>query len=285
MLPRVTAILVVRNGERWLDRTLTALGESTRPVDALVVVDAASSDGSVESARTARATQFVTAPALAFSAAVGAGLHAVGPAESDDEWLWLLTADTAPDRDALSRLLGAVEVAPSVAIAGPKVVDPDDASIIRSYGLSMTRYGATVELVEDELDQAQHDPQTDVLAVAEAGMLVRRSTWDGLGGFDPGLPTADAALDFSVRARLAGRRVVRVPAARVTRAKTPEDFGRRKPVGNGARRRIRRVAQLHRRLVYAPAAAVPFHWLGLVPLAILRSMACARELFRLRAIE
>ena len=43
-------------------------------------------------------------------------------------------------------------------------------------------------------------------------MLVRRSMWAELGGFDPGLPSTDAGLDFSIRTRLAGARVVRVPA-------------------------------------------------------------------------
>ena len=37
-MPRVTAILVVQDGDRWLDRTLAALASQTRRPDALVVV-------------------------------------------------------------------------------------------------------------------------------------------------------------------------------------------------------------------------------------------------------
>ena len=37
-MPRVTAILVVHDGDRWLDRTLAALASQTRRPDALVVV-------------------------------------------------------------------------------------------------------------------------------------------------------------------------------------------------------------------------------------------------------
>ena len=58
----------------------------------------------------------------------------------------------------------------------------------------------------------------------------------------------------------------------VTRGGRPEDFGRKKPASARVRRRLARTAQLHRRLVYAPAAAVPFHWLALLPLAVLRSV-------------
>jgi hypothetical protein len=103
-------------------------------------------------------------------------------------------------------------------------------------------------------------------------MLVRRSAWTELGGFDPGLPTTDAGLDFSIRTRLAGARVVRVSGARVARAARPEDYGRRKPASDRLRFRLGRAAQLHRRMVYAPGGALVFHWLALVPLAILRSI-------------
>ncbi len=272
MQPRVTAILVVRNGEEWLDRTLPALAAQTRRPDDFVLVDAASSDASAARLAAAGPTRFVSAPALSFGAAVTYGLRSLAPVESPDEWLWLLTADTAPEPRALERLLAAVEVAPSVAIAGPKLVDPDDRLMLLSYGESISRLGETVPLVDGELDQAQYDRDGDVLAVGSPAMLVRRSVWAQLGGFDPGLPTADAGLDFSIRTRLAGARVVRVPNARVSRGARPEDYGRRRAASDRARFRIARAAQLHRRLVYAPGGALVLHWLGLVPLAVLRSI-------------
>src|SRR5690606_6533969 len=126
-----------------------------------------------------------------------------------------------------------------------------------SFGESVSRYGATVPLVDGDLDQAQHDTESDVLAVATAALLVRRSVWEGLGGFDPGLEATDAGLDLAIRARLAGHRVIRVAGARVARGLRPEDFGRRKPLTPRLRRRAGRVAQLHRRLVYAPGWTVP----------------------------
>ncbi|MBW4033088.1 MAG: glycosyltransferase family 2 protein [Acidobacteria bacterium] len=272
MQPRVTAILVVRNGEHWLDRTLMALASQTRRPDAQVLVDCSSTDNSAQKLGTASPSQYVLAPNLPLGDAVAVALRHAPPAQSANDWLWILSADTAPESDALQRLLAAVEIAPSVAIAGPKIVDVDDRSLLRSYGESMTRLGATVKLVEDELDQAQHDLDGDVLGVTSSAMLVRREVWERLGGFDPGLPGADAGLDFSIRARLAGFRVIRVADARVARGVRPEDFGRRRALSSRGRRRVARAAQLHRRLVYAPGAALPFHWLSLVPLAFLRSL-------------
>lgn len=241
-MPVVTAILVARNGG---DDGQSAVAAQTRPPDEVNVV----------------------AAGTALDRIVGAL-----PGRGGDEWLWLLPGDARPEPDALARLLAAVEVAPSVVIAGPKLVDREDRRLLRSFGESVTRYGTTMPLADDELDQSQHDAADDVLGVVLPGMLVRRTMWDVLGGPDRGLPSLDAGLDLSIRARLAGGRVVRVAGARVAVAPGAQDFIRRRPLGAGSRSRVRRAAQLHRRMVYAPGSVVALHWLSLLPLAVVRSL-------------
>jgi len=273
MQPRVTAILVARNGAAYLDRTLAALTRQVRRPDSLIVVDAGSNDSTTALLASSQPTTFVTASGRStLGQAIAQGLAAAAPSDTDNDWIWLLTHDNAPEPRALAELLGAVEIAPSVAVAGPKLMRWDRPDTIAAYGSTLTRFGASVDLVVDELDQAQHDRSSDLLALAAGGLLVRRSVWAKLGGFDPALPHVDAALDFCVRVRLAGHRIVGVPAARVASAGGPETFGRGE-VSRATRARFDRSAQLHRRLTYAPAAAVPVHWLSLVPLAITRSIA------------
>jgi GT2 family glycosyltransferase len=271
MQARVTAILVARTGAAYLGRTLPALAGQTRRPEIVIAVDAGSTDDSAELMVAAGPSQLVTSRAQPFGSAIERALHVSSAAETESEWLWLLAHDNAPEPDALEQLLSAVEIAPSVAIAGPKLMRWDQPDVIAEFGETITNYGASIALVDGELDQAQHDVQDDVLAVASAGMLVRRSLFTALGGFDPGLPSTDAALDFSVRARLAGFRVIVVPGAKVASAGGPELFGRRS-VPPRRRARIARAAQLHRRLVYAPPLAVPFHWLSLLPIGIVRAI-------------
>ncbi|GAA3735686.1 hypothetical protein GCM10022239_09640 [Leifsonia bigeumensis] len=272
MQPRVTTVLVARAGAGYLGRTLAALAAQTRKPDVTIAVDASSNDGSDALLAASGPAQVLSVrDGTTFGSAVNHAVQFAPVAESDDEWLWLLGHDNAPHPDALAQLLGAVERAPSVAVAGPKLMRHDRADMIAAFGETMSTFGTSVALVDDELDQAQHDTRDDVLGVAAAGMLVRRSLWKRLGGFDPGLPSIDASLDFSVRARLAGHRVVTVPGARVASAGGPEAFGREK-VSARRRFRVARAAQLHRRLVYSPAWAVALHWLSLVPLAVLRSI-------------
>ncbi|UFS57728.1 glycosyltransferase family 2 protein [Subtercola endophyticus] len=275
MQARVTAVLVAHNGAERLPRTLEALRAQTRQPDSLVVVDLASTDGTAKLLTDMQPTGFLSASTrLSFGVAVTHALGVVPPPASDDEWLWLLAHDTAPEPGALAALLAAVEVNPSVAVAGPKQMDWNDKDFIAGFGETITPYGASFALVERELDQAQHERMSDVLGLGAAGMLVRHTVFNELGGFDQALPTADNGLDFSIRARLAGHRVIAVPSARVATAGDGLSGPGTSVKGTQRRKRqtTRRAAQLHRRLVYAPALAVVFHWLSLVPLAVFRSL-------------
>jgi GT2 family glycosyltransferase len=280
MSPRVTAILVVHDGAgptgpAGLQGTLHALAAQSRQPDVVIAVACDAPAATTLLLERSQVDRIVTSgERLPFGQALAAGIRVVEQPEGPDEFLWLLAQDTPPEPDALERLLGAIEVAPSVAIAGPKLKDAADGSTIVSLGESVTPFGATVPLVENELDQGQHDTVSDVLGVAPAGMLVRHTVWEQLGGFDPSFGSADDALDFCTRARLAGHRVTVVPTAMVLSGGAgiagPSRSDR--PAAKRKRARQSRAAQLHRRLVYAPAAVVWLHWLTLIPLGILRGI-------------
>src|SRR4051794_15358374 len=124
MYPRVTAIVVAQSGGPHLQRTLDALAAQTRQPDAVIAVDCATTDDAARLLAESRPTQLLSvAEKLPFGAAVATGIRVVPPATSDHDWLWLLAQDTAPEPGALEALLAAVEVSPSVAVAGPKLVD------------------------------------------------------------------------------------------------------------------------------------------------------------------
>jgi GT2 family glycosyltransferase len=274
METRVTVLVVAHSNADGLRRTLDAITGQTRTPDRVVGIAVDAKEDVVRAFEDANVERIVTVSEnLVFGRALAVGVRELGE-PSDDDFLWLLAQDTAPAPTALARLLAGVEVAPSVAVAGPKVVDADDPGRIRSLGETVTTFGRTVELVSDELDQGQHDAETDVLAVSPIGMLVRARVFAELGGFDPALGPVDDGLDFSIRVRLAGSRVALIPAAVVASAGdgvAGAPRGRR--FGTAQRRaRLFRSAELHRRLVYAPAALLPLHWLSILPLAVVRAI-------------
>lgn len=275
MFPRVTAVLVVQHGGDRLSAMLDAVRSQRRPVDALAVVLMRSDEATralVESAHPDRVVQLESP--LPFGEAVRTIEPTLDPPGTGDDAIWLLTEDSAPDPGALEALAGALSTARTAGIAVPKLVGWDDPGRILRFGRSVTRSGRSLALVEHELDQGQHDELSDILGGDPAGMLVRHALWRSLDGFDPALPVVDDGLDLGVRARLAGSRVVAVPAARIRFADAGVAGPGSAPGGRAARRRAResRTARLHRRLAWAPAALVPLHWLALLPAAIGRSI-------------
>ncbi|MFF2370085.1 glycosyltransferase [Agromyces sp. NPDC058110] len=275
MFPRVTAVLVARHGGDRLRHTLDALRAQGRPPDALVIVLTRPEADAREIAASAGATHLVESnETLSFGEAVRAGERVLEPPADEADALWLLAEDSAPEPDALEALLATLVNGRSIAVAGPKLVRWDAPDRLSSLGRTMTRLGRSVPVVPEELDQGQHDDQSDVLGLDPAGLLVRHQAWQALDGFDPALPVVDDGLDLGVRARLAGNRVVVVPEARVRFARDGVAGPQAGDRASSRRRtdRLARAAALHRRLVYAPAAAVPLHWLTFLPLALVRSV-------------
>ncbi|MGY3126873.1 GT2 family glycosyltransferase/MFS family permease [Agrococcus sp. UYP33] len=271
MHPRVFAVLAASNGAAYLPATLAAIGAQTTQPERLVAVDGASRDGSRALLEASQASSVVITQRLPYGALIGKGVATLPEAE-DDDWLWLLAHDAAPHPRSLEALLAHAEAHPSVAVVGSKVMRADEPDRFAEFGQSMTPFGRSLLLHEGELDQGQHDDDSDRLGVAETGVLVRRDAFAALGGFDLALRSIDAGLDLGVRARLAGHRVAVEPRARVRRAGGPEHFAAR-AVSDAGRVAIARRAQLHRRLAYANPLALVVHWLLLLPLAVVRSIA------------
>ncbi len=275
MSASVHAIVVVRPDGRapasvHLKRTLTALAAQSHPCDLVTIVHCGDDELVRDRIAQADDARVIALPSrTSYAAAVRAAV------DGDDDAVWLLAQDTAPEPNALAALLARLESAPTVAAAAPKLVRGADRSRIVSLGATITRFGDAVIIADGEFDQGQHDATDDVLGADVRGLLVRGDVWAQLGGLDRALHGADEGLDLGIRARLAGNRVVVAPAARVA----VEGDGVAGLPARGDRHRTgrrifrARTAQLHRRLVYAPPAAVAFHWISLLPLAVLRTIA------------
>lgn len=251
-------VVVVRRHPERLSETLAALVEDKVPGE-VTVVNLSGSDID------ARGHRVVTAdPSLSLSHAIDRAL-----AESTAETVWILRDDARSRPGAFASLASVLDTSPSVGVVGPKQMDARAPATIREMGESMTRGGLAVQLAERELDQAQYDRTSDVLAVGEAGMLVRRAVWTSLGGFDPALPAVDGALDFCYRARSAGWLVEVVPAAVIETSATSFEalagaVSDAQVVTEEARSRA------HRLSVYTAGAARPFVAFALVVGALIR---------------
>lgn len=271
---------------------MAALADQTRPATAILAADAGSTDDSGELLRKAlgernvisfdrhkggygAAVKAVLAHQLTVdrqrvpAASVAAGPDAGAPGISagtdspaqGHEWIWLLQDDAAPAPDALERLLEAVERSTTATVLGCKQLDWDRPRRLVDVGLKANKWFDRFSMVNlDELDQGQYDDHSDFFAVNAAGMLVRRDVWEKLGGFDPALPGPGDDVDFCARVRLAGHRVLVVPAAKMFHV-----VDRPNAMGSPA---AARKAAIFIRLKHAPLWQVPLLALGAFASAI-----------------
>lgn len=190
---------------------------------------------------------------------------------SVDGYLWILHDDSAPEVDALEKLLAEVELSPSLAVVGTKQVDWDNPKLIKQMGLTLTRSGKLFSRVRGEFDQGQHDHLEDVMAVGTAGALINIEKYRELGGFDSKAPPLAADVDFSIRARLSGGRVAVAPDARISHQMLSMNGARPMSWLGGSPSHAIRLAEFHLALSYASLAGFFIGWLLLLPFAILNS--------------
>lgn len=260
----VTAVLVARNGIRWLPTALSALASSTVTPARVVTADVAGSDDSAALLRRAAESVVELPETTGYAAAVAAALAS---APGDTEWVWLLHDDCAPDPGTLSGLLRAAAAHPDAGVLGPRAVDWDEPRRLVEIGCGTDALGARTAGVEPgEPDQGQYDAVRPVLAVGTAGALVKRELWDRLGGLEPALPLRED-LDLGWRAWAAGAEVLVVPSARLRHARAVTT-GRRPLVGTDRPAAVDRRSALLLLLAHAP----PLRLLALVPLLLLAGL-------------
>ena len=214
---------------------IEGIGTQTTPVADVVAVDTGSKDDSVDLLVDAFDEVVTLTGRAAYPEAVRTGLEqlaaegtrgAPGP-----EWIWLLHDDSNPAPDALERLLAAAADDPSADILGPKLREWPSLKRLLEVGVTISGTGRRETSLEPgEYDQGQHDEVRQVLAVNTAGMLVRRSVLEDLGGFDDNLPIFGNDIDFGWRAAKRGHRTVVVPQAIVFHAEAAHRGTRRTPL-------------------------------------------------------
>lgn len=210
----VTAILVVHDGATWLPEVVASLALQTRPIDYTLAVDTGSQDASVKLLKNARLPSITLKRDVGFGDAVASAVSKLPPSEAENEWIWLIHDDCAPQAGALEALLIAVSERPHVGIAGLKLLGWYERTHLLELGVSIAGNGARwTGLEPHEYDQGQHDGIREVLSVSTAGALIRRKVFEELDGFDSNLKLFRDDVDFGWRAHVAGHAVIAVSDA------------------------------------------------------------------------
>jgi GT2 family glycosyltransferase len=268
----VTAVVVVHDADEFFVATSQALANQTHKPDRVVVVDSGTNAETNANRERSETLGFDYIRIDSGSKLQDSFQAAMSASNHPGQWLWILHDDSAPAPTALQELVAATELSPSVAIAGPKLVQWQQPRMISQLGLTLTPGHSPFSPVSAQFDQGQHDDIDDVMAVSTAAALVRADLFDELEGFDPAAPALAADIDFSIRARLAGHRVIVVPKAHVQHAGLSLHGKRERSwLGASPKTALRRAA-IHLRFAYGRGVWLPLFWFALPVLGILRAV-------------
>jgi GT2 family glycosyltransferase len=218
-MPRVSAIVVSFNSRAYLER---CLGSVLGAVDDVVVVDSASSDGSGELVR--ERFPSVRIIELQENRGFGAAMN-VGVEAADGDYLLLLNPDAWATDGAVATLVECAEGDVLAGIVGPRLSNPDGTlqRSVRGYPTPwrlateyfFLRWLAPRSRLFNSFYGAgfDHGSKANVEFLVGAALLVRRSAFDEIGGFDPDFFMFNEEVDLSYRMKHAGRRILFCPEA------------------------------------------------------------------------
>jgi GT2 family glycosyltransferase len=222
----VLSILVISYNTRamTLDCLRTVVAETRTPYE-LIVLDNASADGSAE----AIAAEFPEVRLIASPENLGfAEGNNVAARVARGEYLLLLNPDTLVLRGALDKLLGFARAEPQAGIWGGRTLFADGSLNPSScwrrldlWALAMRASGLAGLFRDSPVFNAEayggwrRDSPREVDVVTGCLFLIRRESWDRLGGFDPSYVMYGDEADLCRRAQTIGLRPMITPEAEI----------------------------------------------------------------------
>ncbi len=253
--PSVVVVVLTWNGRDLTLDCLRSLEAVTTPNVRTMVVDNASSDGTVEAIRArygARVDVVANASNLGY-----AGGNNVGIKKALDDgarFVLLLNNDTTVAPTFVDELVRAARESDAVGIAAPKIYYAQPPNRIWYAGGVISLWKGTARHIGiREVDRGQHDRARDVDYASGCALLARREVFERVGFLDEGYRAYFEDADLCVRAARAGYRIRYVPAAQVWHrisASTGGQVSRAK-----IRRKLASSARFFR------TYARPYHWI------------------------
>jgi len=212
---QLSAIIVNYNTREMTLKCLGALSASLEGIGAeIIVVDNASTDGSVEAIRGAYPGAVVVARTenSGFGAANNEAMRM-----AKGRYFLLLNSDAFPEPAAIRTLLDFIEDHPKAGVVGPRLLNADGTLQISCYPFPSPLSAWMENLWLDRGYRGwAHDSVRRVDFLVGACLLVRREAYARVGGFDERFFMYSEEADWLRRMKDAGWEAVFVPDARVT---------------------------------------------------------------------
>lgn len=214
---KVNVFTVILNTNRRDDTLacLAALHQSTYKRHTIIVLDNASTDGSVA----AITAQFPQVELIHLKENKGyAGNNNVGIAAAmaqGADWVYVLNEDTIQAPDCLEHLVAVGESDPNIGIVGPMVYHADNPDVIQSAGGWIDHHWQAGHKGQNDPDKGQFAEPHPVAWVSGCAIMVRREVIEQLGMLDEHFFYYWEETEWCVRTRRAGWKIMHVPQARL----------------------------------------------------------------------
>jgi GT2 family glycosyltransferase len=212
--PALAVVLVTHDSAEHVEDTLRAVVAQMGPGDELVVVDNASSDGTVDAVRRAAAAARVVRSHENLGFAGGANR---GAAATTAPLLFFLNPDAVPATGCLDALRTTAAERPGWAAWQP-LVTQDDGRLVNTSGGVVHFLGMGWSGDCGKPSESVPPIPVEVGFASGAALAVRRGDWEELGGFEQRYFMYGEDLDLGLRLWLAGRGVGLAPEGRVEHA-------------------------------------------------------------------
>jgi len=203
--PKVSIVILNFNGKEYLKNCFNSLKNQTFLNYEVIMVDNASTDGSVEYVK----RDFPWVKIIQNERNLGfAEGNNIGAKHASGDYIVFLNNDAEVHSRWLEELVRIANSDPSVGICGCKVLDLDQKNVIRNVGITLDKYGFPYDRAGGKKNNIQHDFITDAFVISGVAFLIRREIWKRTGGFDSALFIYVEELDLCWRTLLLGYRIV-----------------------------------------------------------------------------
>jgi GT2 family glycosyltransferase len=223
-LPHVVTIILNTNRRDDTLACLASLATGTYERHTVLVLDNASTDGSVAAIR----EHFPAVEIVALQANKGyAGNNNVGIAAAlakGADWVFVLNEDTILAPDCIAQLVAIGESSPQIGIVGPLVFHHDEPGVVQSAGGRMGKGWDAWHLAQNEPYSNQFAGPQPVDWVSGCAIMVRRAVIEQVGPLDERFFYYWEETEWCLRARLAGWQIQFVPQAQLWHKGVQRDY-------------------------------------------------------------
>jgi len=207
--PLITTVILNWNGKEYLQSCIRSVKEQTYPNLEIILIDNASTDGSIEMVKSIfHDLQVIVNPKnLGYGGGNNQGIRA-----ARGKYIFILNNDTELEEECMKQLWQSIEMDQRIGATTPKILLYDQRDTLDAAGLTIYPDGLSIGRGRLE-NHEKYSQREEVFFGSGCASLFRKEMLEEIGLFDEDFFAYAEDTDLGWRARLAGWKAFYVPEA------------------------------------------------------------------------